>query len=335
MAKGSISSKKRKRTKTGGTRLPPGVLAKLRRLLATDPNVVGFSGTLRDEAVRGKLTGRKVIRIYTEKRMSPRQRAASRIPARMGGVPVELMEIGKPESADSPAAHRGRYRPLIGGISAISANLGGAAGTLGYFVEDAAPPPPGKKAQWYILSCAHVLNSAPTGIETLQPAGGDGGKNPNDFVGKLTAYTYANVDAAIAKIDTGATAEILGLAGPYGTAKPRVGLKVTKSGRTTGVTVGEIVDDSFVVRINYASQGVIRNYASCLLIQSTQNSGVFMDGGDSGSLVMDDGSKVAVGMIVSQAVSPRGAHRGIAHPIISVMRAFPDKRLVGNGTSWP
>ena len=226
-----------KKQAPSGSRLPAGALAILRQLLKTEPNVVGFSSTLKDEIVRGKPTGRKVIRIYTEKRMSPQKRAASRMPAQIGGVPVDLMEIGRPRSAASPAAHRKKYRPLIGGISAVSMYRGLRAGTLGCFVEDTAPPPPHQKAQWYILSNAHVLNGAPSGLETMQPSG--------------------------------------------------------------------------------------------------KGSGVFVDGGDSGSLVLDDGSMVAVGLLFAGAETDRGAQRGIANKMVNVMRAFPDKRLVDHGTSWP
>jgi hypothetical protein len=282
-----------------------------------------------------------VIRIYTEKRISPKKRAAIGIPARIRGVTVELMELGRPEISDSPADHQQKFRPLVGGISAVSVHQG-SYGTLGYFVQDTAPPPPHKKAQWYILSNAHVLNTSPTGVETMQPGGGDGGKNPDDFVGKLTAYTYANLDAAIAKIDTSASAQILGLNGPYGFAgRVPVGLRVVKSGRTTGVTEGEIIDDHFVGNIDYSGHGTsalgqgIKLVSDCLLIKSTERSGVFLDVGDSGSLVLDDKSMVAVGLIFAQTVTARGAHRGIANKMTNVMKAFPDKRLVDPGTTWP
>ena len=143
------SGSSKKAAKTSSTRLPAGALVKLRKLLATNANVVGFSGVLRDEQVRGKPTGRRVIRVYTAKRITPRQRAKSGIPLTMSGVPIDLMEIGEPVPEGSPAMHRKKYRPMVGGISAISAHQGGS-GTLGYFVQDAAPPPPGK------LSLIHI-----------------------------------------------------------------------------------------------------------------------------------------------------------------------------------
>jgi hypothetical protein len=183
-----------------------------------------------------------------------------------------------------------------------------------------------------------VLNTSATGVETMQPSSGDGGKNPDDFVGKLTTYTYANLDAAIAKIDTGATAEILGLGAPYGVGgRARVGLKVKKSGRTTGVTAGEIIDAHFESDIAYTRIGQPndRHMSDCLLIKSTERSGVFSDGGDSGSLVLDDESMVAVGLLFAAAEGSNGAKRGIANKMTNVMKAFPDKRLVDVGTSWP
>lgn len=305
------------------------------RLLRSNPSVVGFSATLKDELVRGKPSGRLAIRVYVKRKLPKNKILKERLlPENIGGVLVDVVEIGEVELGQGGApGHVEKFRPLQGGISACSTHAGASAGTLGYFLRERKPPPhPPNKPQWYILSCAHVLNGASSGLETLQPSGGDGGVAPNDWVGRESLYTYDGVDAAIAAIDAGAIAAIVGLPSPIGTERAKEGLTVAKSGRTTGVTYGRIIDDDFELRNLRYPDGANRSFRRCLLIENRHHD--FANRGDSGSLVIDPVEERPVGMIF--AVSHVGAHwRGIANPIDRVLRAFPNQTMVMPGESYP
>jgi hypothetical protein len=317
------------------TRLPAGALKTLRQLMASQPNVVGFSATLKDELVRGRASGRKVIRIYVERILSRQKKKGARsLPATIGGVPVEVVAIGRPEASAGAAGHIEKKRPLVGGISITAAYQSNSYGTLGYFLRD-NPPPPNQKPQWYILSCAHVLNGHTSDVETMQPSAADGGKKPDDYVGTKYDDTYTSVDAAISKIvDTEAKAELVGIDPPIGAKQPELNGPVKKSGRTTGVTEGRIVDVDLVMKVNYKGQGVERTFKDCLMVESAVAGKGFGDHGDSGSVVLDRDDRFAVGMIF--AVSGKGGKaRTIAHKMINVLEVFPRLMMVAPNTSWP
>ena len=169
-------------------------------------------------------------------------------------------------------------------------------GTLGSLVVDGA-------GNYFILSNNHVLarfNSAAIGEEIHQPALIDTGciENPANLVGTLWDYVAISgnginsVDAAIALVEPGAvdlSGTIIDI-GPVSstTLAPTLGLGVQKSGRTTGHTQGVI--DAVNVTINVAyrkrcngGQQVVATFANCF--RTTTG---FSDGGDSGSLIVEN-----------------------------------------------
>jgi hypothetical protein len=202
---------------------------KLLHILRTNPTVVGFSDSLQPELVRGRPTGRMAIRIYVARKIAKRRLPAAQwLPEEIDGIPVDVVATGTPKFIQTPAVtpapgHGENKRPMVGGIS-VSSRLTpppgvSSAGTLGYFL--VGPPharPQNPPYDWYILSCAHVLEpGVGQDREVLQPGSADGGRFPNDAVGRETAYAYDNLDAAVASIDAGAAGEILGpLPAPVG-----------------------------------------------------------------------------------------------------------------------
>jgi hypothetical protein len=224
------------------------------------------------------------------------------LPTSIGNVPVDIAEIGKIEPAERcrdystqpprapirPIANRQKFIPLLGGASGHFTDAG--AGTLGYFVRDKrATLPPPNKPQWYALSCAHVLHPPLASMqhETIQPSSfQDGGRTPQDWVGRESLYTYDEVDAAISQIDIGAVAEIINLPTPVGMAKPDEGMTVAKSGRTTGVTFGTVITDD--LEFNFQTWGTSPNpvrFRNVILVE--RKHGPFACRGDSGSLNPD------------------------------------------------
>lgn len=336
-------------------KLPKDALKKLERLLETNPNVVGYSATTKYKLI-GK-TPRRAVRVYVARKI-PKSRITprTRIPGKIAGFPVDVFVLGKLELTPGAKAitaikngaqgHIERFRPLEGGVSACNAME--TYGTLGYFLRDNTDPPPPRKPQWYILSCAHVLEVKGSPQETMQPSPNDHGQYPGDLVGILTLSGLPTVDAAIAQIDVGAVAAIEGVPSPKsitkvteemvrdtGFLRHHAGILVQKSGRTTGVTEGWIIDGNYRTKpVTYAA-GVTRQFSNCLLIESVDVEDDFQLPGDSGSLLVEAESATALGLVFGM-FNKRGAGTlGIACRIEDALDAFPNKIMVKPGESWP
>jgi hypothetical protein len=185
------------------------------------------------------------------------------------------------------------------------------AGTAGLLVQEIGDP-----NTIYILSNNHVLgvrgpslcpNTADKGTTwTLQPGtldiGTDPGNNPyyqsgvvSDYV-PITLRRWARnfVDAAISLTDSSlAKTQILGIGQPASqVGTPTVGENVTKSGRTTGVTTGTVEAVNVMAQVAYDVCGVAR-----FLRQVSITPGTFSAGGDSGSAILDQGTKKPVALL--------------------------------------
>jgi hypothetical protein len=197
-------------------------------------------------------------------------------------------------------------RPVPIGVSTGHPNI--TAGTIGCRVKDA-------KGNVYALSNNHIYadcNRAKIGDNVLQPGPYDGGVNPDDAIGTLSAFQpivfsrRANntIDAAIALSSTG----LLGNATPsdgYGTpsstitAPAGVGLHVMKYGRTTGLTHGQVYAINTTVTVTY-DVGVVARFVGQIVVTP----GTFSAGGDSGSLVVTDNEgKNPVGLLFAGSTS--------------------------------
>src|SRR2546428_1111469 len=90
------------------------------------------------------------------------------------------------------------------------------------------------------------------------------------------------VDAAVAEpIETRLVApDILGIGRVRGTKEPDIGMRVRKSGRTTGVTAGRITAIDAVVEVDYGGPTAI--------FREQIVSDLLSKGGDSGSPVVDE-----------------------------------------------
>lgn len=211
---------------------------------------------------------------------------------------IDVAFTGRIVALDEELPLRGPTRPLLLGSSCAHSRDHGF-GTLGCFVR--------REGQNYLLSNNHVLareNLAKLNQEILQPAFADDGRKPADVVGVLTKFVelvdeHNTVDAAIAGPLTQPfdSSEILGL-GPLGglRAEPLVtDNRVSKLGRTTGLTHGRVrAWDLMAVKIQYGS-GRDRWFDHQLEIVP-QDSMPFSNGGDSGSLVVDD-QRMAAGLL--------------------------------------
>ena len=254
------------------------------------------------------------------------------IPKKLDEVAVDVVVTGKIYALPKPEGKPGggttinpkaRFaRPVPIGVSTGHPAI--TAGTIGCRVRDAS-------GAVYALSNNHVYaneNLASIGDNVLQPGPYDGGVNPTDAIGTLSAFVPIKfdgsdntVDAAIALSSTAN----LGKATPsngYGTPKSTtatasINMEVQKYGRTTGLTKGKIYATNMTVDVWYDDTSVARFVGQLIITPGT-----FSAGGDSGSLI------VKKDRIASENNKPVGLlfagsdFYTIANPIDAVLTAF-------------
>lgn len=222
---------------------------------------------------------------------------AEAVPSVLAGLPVEVKVVGKvtilPLLSSQTISNRLKHRPIVGGISISPSER--IAGTLGVITRD------GK-----ILTNAHVLSIDyqgkkyyEKGTPIIQPGMLDGGDPKADVVGYLDSYIPVKdegntVDVAIGIPTVEAKQmEVLGLGKVDGWTEPTIGMKVAKSGRTTGVTRGQITDVHATLKV-FGYPTTMKGYAifeDVIIIEPVMSSA-----GDSGSLLVDEKGR-AVGLI--------------------------------------
>jgi hypothetical protein len=225
------------------------------------------------------------------------------------------------------------------------------SGTLGALVEDAT------KRQ-YLLSNNHVLarsDHASVGDVIIQPGlidnncsplGDNAGASQVSPVAQLTGWLplaskLTNADAAIAQvtsraIDSSGKILELGFKQADGTLAPAppgisstggkgetgtLGLKVAKSGRTTGLTCGGISALDLDVRVDYFNDcAETRPYLTKTFTHQLGVSGnQFSDAGDSGALVVDAANAEPVGLYFAGGADLAGVSQGVASPATEVL----------------
>lgn len=210
------------------------------------------------------------------------------------------------------------------------------SGTLGSLVQDG-------NGALYILSNNHVLadsNQGQIGDGINQPGMVDQQCGQSGVLANLSSFVslkFKNkgkvplnqVDAAIALAQPGAVqtdGSILGI-GPVSanTVAPYVGQAVQKSGRTTGLTVGQITAVDVTVDVGYSKTcGGASNEVARFVNQISISPGSFSAAGDSGSLIVESGATDptdnlprAVGLLFAGSSSVT-----IANPINNVLAAL-------------
>jgi hypothetical protein len=281
--------------------------------LLQHPNVVAVGIAEKQRAGQG--TGSLALTFYVDRkldRVPSAQAVPEAIPAAIAGraLPTDVVQIGqlRPE-VQSEAS------PIQPGFSIGHPDV--TAGTLGAVLGPASSP--------RLLSNSHVLaNSghAAIGDAILYPGSADNGQIPKNVVGRLTQVIpfvvggqFVNhMDVATATIDPKRLADLqtqipgLGIT-PSGTTVPKRGMTVVKVGRTTGLTRGVVNDINFRFVLPYDDGSQVGYLDQVFCTRYSQ-------GGDSGSLVLDDASHLAVGLHFA------GAQGGsVFSPIRPILRA--------------
>jgi hypothetical protein len=227
----------------------------------------------------------------------------ARVPSALGGVQTDVIETGQIFALQDPTQ---KMRPARPGVSIGHYQI--TAGTFGCLVQ--------RNGQVFILSNNHILansNNAQLGDAILQPGPHDGGTladqigtleqfipvsfgisagcgcSPFAFLLRLLGFAKPRinepgnntVDCAIARPLSAelVNADILNIGIPSGAGTVTLGTPVQKSGRTTGLTSGEITQLDVTVSVLYGSQiAVFKNQLM---------TGARSQGGDSGSAVLD------------------------------------------------
>ncbi len=245
-------------------------------------------------------------------------------------------------------------------------------GTLGALVKDSG-------GNEYILSNNHVLAESDQGKvgDTIdEPGMIDDGCVPLSHAGSTLravgtlkyvvplASKQTDVDAALAQVAPGAvdpTGKILQLASParpakidseLGAAAPMAGdgevltasnlngLKLAKSGRTTGLTCSTVAAVDLSVKVDYFKDCAETQpyYTKIFTGQIGIAGDRFSDSGDSGALVVDASNAEPVGLFFAGGTDGRGHGLSIANPIGEVLREL-SARAGGNlsivGTTTP
>ena len=241
------------------------------------------------------------------------EQTKQRVSCSFKGYTVRTEVIGRIETLSTQVAEsltgvsedrQDEVRPLVGGTSLSAYVTKGAliylyAGTLGMVTYDNK-----------VLSNAHVLAMNPetgefldAGTPVIQPGSRDGGRIGNR-VGELEAYipidfepnTENYADAAIGSIDGDVDAspgEQFYEGGNYwveGWTEVSKGDIVRKSGRTTGVTTGEIVHTNASVWVGYGGKSAY--FVDQIVVE--QENWSFAAPGDSGSAVDKGGEFVGL-----------------------------------------
>jgi len=281
--------------------------ARLRRY----PNVIGTGVGFK--LVGGERTSTVCVRVYVRRKVPETElRPEERIPAHIDGIPTDVIEDAF-RIHQLPIEEHRRWRAILhGGISVGNAITGGS-GTLGTSVFDAVT------GEQLILSNWHVLCGRPAcgiGESIIQPGtgGGDTG-TAADVVATLVRSSLTSVvDAAVAAVrgNRMVAEEILEVGRPKGAATAVLGESARKSGRTTGLSVGQVADVDADFDVDYTDVGMgIRHVEHQVVIEGDAVS----NRGDSGSVWLNGRDEI----IALNFAGNDAGDRADANPIANVI----------------
>jgi hypothetical protein len=193
------------------------------------------------------------------------------VPKELAGFPVDVIQ------SKIELHRRNRHNPVIGGVETRNVNIGGV-GTLGTVVFDAT-----NNNQPMALSNHHVyVDNRPNGAvreQVNQP----GTTTNADAIGIVTRSNRTH-DCAVATLNNNRqiSTTIMDFPGGIkGVIDPIIGMRVTKSGRTTGTTRGMV-------------EGVSTNEFTVVPVPGQWQE--LSMGGDSGSIWLEEVSHAGVGL---------------------------------------
>jgi len=289
------------------------------------PNVVGLGIGLK--TVRGR-RGERLCLAALVRRKVPRAalEPEALIPERVDGVPTDVIEVGE---VRAQAARTSRLRPAPGGVSlghvlVTAGTLGcvvrdrasGDALILSnnHVLANANQASPGDPIlQPGAIDGGHEPADVVAALERFseiqfarEPATCPLARGLVRLVNALAAWTGFNhrleawredplavnrIDAAVARPfdENDLLAEVLEIGPVRGTRPPELGLKVRKSGRSSGLTTGEITVLDATITVGYGERTA--RFAGQMVTTAMSQPG------DSGSVLVEVGGTRAVGLL--------------------------------------
>lgn len=292
------------------------------------PNVVGV-GIGYKETDGELIEGEQVIVAMVERKLPLAALGFGQIiPSTIGGVPTDVIQVGRIKALKAPTE---KFRPSPGGVSIGHYRI--TAGTFGCVVKDRSSGQRFILSNNHVLADS---NEGVVGDSILQPGPYDGGKEPGDKIGVLAKYIridfgedealcpYAErfvqlsnfiarvigskhrvrayqadpqavnyVDAALAlPTNDGDILDVIwGInVVPDGVVAPELGMRLWKFGRTTKLTRDYIRLINAVIQVGYGGNKVATFHDQLV-------AGPMSAGGDSGSLVLQEDTSKAVGLL--------------------------------------
>ncbi len=272
-------------------------------------NLVGVG--IGEKISDGFRTGTLAVKFLVRAKYPPQDIGKGhRLPKAIAGLPVDVEEVGLFRSfrptgeAMAPAATqvnpRTKTRPAQPGCSIGYADPAGQfkmAGTLGALVSDTNGT--------YILSNNHVLTDEsrlPAGSPIFQPGLLDGGNAGTDGIASLTRFIpfqagiLNQVDCAITQVANlgDVSNSILQIGAPKGVGAAQIDMTVEKFGRTTAYKAGQVTSIDTDVTVGYDTGNFAFGGQIIIVGLDAQP---FSGPGDSGSLIVERNSKLAVGLL--------------------------------------
>jgi hypothetical protein len=295
------------------------------------------------KVVEGKLTQEPCVRLYVVQKLAESLLPPNAVlPKEVDGIPTDVIESAPafilPNGIDllpQPSAaavepctntRRKRQRPVMAGISAAHFQV--TAGTISCFCRSTKEDDDPERI--FVLSNNHVfadVDRANVSDHLHQPGPVDGGTVTDRFALlhrwvpiQLGGQTPNKVDAAIGallpEIDIDNRICTIGAVNGVGTAEET--MVVSKHGRTTGYSEGFIFDLSVdaLVGMDHSDPSIVARFVNQLRVNVKAPFPAFGLGGDSGSLVVNQSTREAIGLYNA---GPPGGEYGLANRIEDVL----------------
>lgn len=270
-------------------------------------------------AIRVHVSQKRPIADLTPDELFPKEVEGVAIDVIEATYGLQLVEPGNTVQLEAAIEGRDqRFEEIPLGVSIGSPHV--SAGTLGAKVLDNVT------GDEMILSNWHILVGDPDvapGLPTLQPGRLDGGTDQDD-IAILSRWVLGPFDAAVAKINGRRPVRTTTLEGMPITAaaNPQLGMRVWKSGRTTGRTKGFIDGIKMTTSLNYGRAGnkVMREVFRIIPLPGATSDAEVSLGGDSGSVWVDTASGRAVGLHFAGERGNNAPEHALANEILPILQ---------------
>lgn len=221
-----------------------------------------------------------------------------------------------PAHSPQPSARDRVFSPLQGGVSIANEWSFNSYGTLGGIVADRLTGEKMVLSNWHVLAESAY---APRGLRIYQPAYVDGGRLRHTIARLERDAMNQGIDAAVAKLtgDRPWLNEELDIGRVSGVATPALGMRVVKSGRGSGVTVGMIDGVEGEYPIYYG--GLWRKIKHVQRIVPVAGHNEVSRGGDSGSWWLEEATQKAVALHFAGYDDPETALAMAMPPVLGAL----------------